>query len=180
VDEFKKRHPERELPTQVVYYLPANVQTDDPGWVGPPPPEPGEEVEVDFEMTTEDPGETADPVEGAVDEGSISVTATEVPDEVEENSDSVAEPNSEDTAEEVTIEPEPEEAKEVTAAPRAVDAESQDTDDATASSGQEVEAGQNNEDNLDEVTETASQDSDGEAPVEPVKSDPASDLDDRR
>jgi hypothetical protein len=180
VDEFKKRHPERELPTQVVYYLPANVQMDDPGWIVPPPPELVEEVGVNVEMTKGDPGETADPDEGVVDEGSTSVTTTEMPEEVEENSDSAAEPNSEDTAEEVTIEPEPEEAEEVTEAPEAVDAESQDTDGATASSGQEVEAGQTNEDNLDEVTETDSQDSDGEAPVEPVKLDPASDLDDRR
>jgi len=183
VDEFKKRHPERELPTQVVYYLPAEVQTDDPGWIVPPPspPEPAEEADVDLEATPEDAGETADAEEGTVDAGSTSVTATEIPDEVEESSDGAAEPNSEDTAEEVTIEPEPEpeEAEEVTDAPQ-VATESQDADGATASSGQEVEAGQTNENNPDEVTETDSQDSDDEAPVEPVKSDAASGLDDRR
>ena len=184
VDEFKKRHPERELPPQVVYYLPPDVQTDDPGWIVPPPPPPAEEADVDLETTPEDGGETADAEESTVDEKITSDTATEAADDVEENSSGVAEPNWLDTAEEVTIEPEPEpepeEAEEVIDAPEAVEAESQNTDGATASSGQEVKAGQTDENNPDEVTETDSQDSADEAPVESLNLDAASGLDDRR
>ena len=38
VDEFKKRYPEKELPAQVVYYLPARSQAEDPGWIVAPSP----------------------------------------------------------------------------------------------------------------------------------------------
>ncbi|MBT5227993.1 MAG: hypothetical protein HOM12_09215 [Proteobacteria bacterium] len=175
VDEFKKRYPEKELPAQVVYYLPARSQAEDPGWIVAPSPEPKDEVEGDLERTPKNEVETLDAEETDVAEGSTPAPETEIPDEDQEDTDGTVDSSVEDTKEGVTIVSEPEaDTNETTKA------ESQDTDIAPESSGQILDPETTDESNPDADTETESMSSEDGAFDGQVKPDPVADDDDRR
>ena len=94
VNEFKKRHPDKALPAQVVYYLPARFQADDPGWIVAPPPEPADEVEQELESTVEIELETTDEAGGDVSQRVVSPAEPEKVEVLEEDAHSLRGPRS--------------------------------------------------------------------------------------
>ena len=180
VGEFKKRYPEKELPAQVVYYLPARSQAEDPGWIVAPLAEPKEQVEEDLEGTPKNEVETLDAEETDVAEKSTLAPETEIPDEGQEDTDGTVDSSVEDTNEDVTIVPEPETEEPVANMNEAPMAESQDTDVAPESSGQMLDPETTDESNLNADTETESMSSEDGAFDEQVKPDSVPDGDHRR
>ncbi|HCK75827.1 MAG TPA: hypothetical protein DHW07_01630 [Gammaproteobacteria bacterium] len=175
--EFKTRYPEKELSTQVIYYLPAIIETSDPGWIVPPRSEPADQVKVGLETTPDAIGETANPEESAVDEEKTPLIATEESDELKENQDDTIDRKIENRIEEITIELQPKPDEERTDPAESVDTEDQDTDGAASSNDQEIQVDQTSESKLDAIAENGSEDA---ASVQPVKANPTSDVDNRR
>ena len=102
VDKFEERYPQKSLPNQVVYYLPVEIRSEDPGWIVTPPPVP--EAEVD--AAPDEVAETDDAEGSTLQEETSPSKVIEVAgeEEVVERTDS----EGGSTLEEVTILPEPE------------------------------------------------------------------------
>ena len=136
VDNFKERYPEKSLPTQVVYYLPAEIRSENPGWIVAAPPVPETEVNAAANEAIET--DEMDEIEESASEGETSpskVIEVSGEEEVVEQTDS----ESGSTLEEVTILPEPEpepekEASEVSEVPNTGSPES----DTVSGSSEEV------------------------------------------
>ena len=178
VNEFKKRHPEKELPIQVVYYLPAGIQADDPGWIVAPPPEPADEVEQELESTVEIKLETTDEAGGDVSQRVVPPAEPEKVEDLEEDAHSTVEPKGELTKEAVTIVPESEE--QVTDSAETVNAESQELDAAPELGAQMENPSNPDESGADTDTETGSISSEDASYDKPVNPYPVPDADDRR
>jgi len=113
VDKFKERYPDKSLPIQVVYYLPAQIRSENPGWIVTPPPVPDTEVDAVPNEATQ-----TDEIQKSGSEGETSPsTVIEVSEEGEEAVVEQAPPESGEALEEVTILPEPEEAPEAPEVP---------------------------------------------------------------
>ena len=118
VSKFKERYPQKTLPAQAMYYLPAEAYAEDPGWIVAPPPVESEpedaapENEAIAEAVTESKNgeEGKDGQKEPADEGSTVAQPIEVdssgsvPDQKEEASDEVTiVPDSESDAASVTV-----------------------------------------------------------------------------
>ena len=178
VNEFKKRHPDKALPAQVVYYLPAGIQADDPGWIVAPPPEPADEVEQELESTVEIELETTDEAGGDVSQRVVPPTEPEKVEDLEEAAHGTADPKSEATKDGVTIVPESEE--QVTDSAETVNAESQELDAAPELGAQMENPSNPDESGADTDTETGSISSEDASYDKPVNPYPVPDADDRR
>jgi len=177
VDKFKERYPDKRLPTQVVYYLPAQIRSENPGWIVTPPPEP--ETEVDAVANEAIETDEMDEIEKSASEEETSPskvievsgeeeTSTSTVIEVsEEGEDTIVEqipPESGGALEEVTILPEPEpepepekEASEVSEVPNTGSPES-DTVSGSSEEVLEIEQEDTQGDNdLDSSDETSDQ-----------------------
>ena len=107
VDKFKERYPQKSLPNQMVYYLPVEIRSEDPGWIVRPPPVPETEVDAGPDEVAEK--DEIDGVEkGVSEEESSSSTVFEGSEEGEEVVVEQTDSESVSTLEEVTILPEPE------------------------------------------------------------------------
>ena len=178
VNEFNKRHPDKALPAQVVYYLPARFQTDDPGWIFVPPPEPAEEDEEELESSVEIQLETAD--EAGNDNAEKPAPPPE-PAKVEglkKDAHSTVEFNGETAKESVTIVVEGEEQSGDTV--EIIKAESQAIEAAPEPSGQMVDSGNSDESDPDTDTETESMNSEDASYNKSANPYPVPDADDRR
>ena len=140
VDNFKERYPEKSLPTQVVYYLPAEIRSENPGWIVAAPPVPETEVNAAANEAIET--DEMDEIEESASEGETSpskVIEVSGEEEVVEQTDS----ESGSTLEEVTIlpepEPEPEPEKEASEAPEVSNTDSPESDTVSGSSEEVLE-----------------------------------------
>jgi len=140
VDNFKERYPGKSLPTQVVYYLPAEIRSENPGWIVAAPPVPETEVNAAANEAIET--DEMDEIEESASEGETSpskVIEVSGEEEVVEQTDS----ESGSTLEEVTIlpepEPEPEPEKEASEAPEVSNTDSPESDTVSGSSEEVLE-----------------------------------------
>jgi len=136
VDNFKERYPEKSLPTQVVYYLPAEIRSENPGWIVAAPPVPETEVNAAANEAIET--DEMDEIEESASEGETSpskVIEVSGEEEVVEQTDS----ESGSTLEEVTILPEPEPEKEASEAPEVSNTDSPESDTVSGSSEEVLE-----------------------------------------
>ena len=160
VDNFKERYPEKSLPTQVVYYLPAEIRSENPGWIVTPPV-PGAEDDAVPDAATET--DEIDEIEKSASEGETSTsTVIEVSEEGEEAVLAQTGTESGSTLQEVTIlpEPEPEPEKEASEAPEVSNTDSPESDTVSGSSEEvlEIEKEDTQGDNdLDSSDETSDQ-----------------------
>ena len=178
VSEFKKRHPEKALPVQVVYYLPVRIQRDDPGWIVTPPPKPAEEGEEALESTVEIQLETAEGAGSNTAERAAVPPEPEKVEDLEEEAHSTVESKGETIQEGVTIVSEGEEqAGEMV---ETIKAESQAIDPAPEPDGQTVDSGNSDEIDPDTDTETDSMNSQDGSYDKSVNPFPVPDADDRR
>ena len=134
VDKFKERYPDKSLPIQAVYYLPAQIRSENPGWIVTPPPVPDTEVDAVPNEATQ-----TDEIQKSGSEGETSPsTVIEVSEEGEEAVVEQAPPESGEALEEVTILPEPEEAPEAPEVPN-TDSLGSDTVSGATEEGLEIE-----------------------------------------
>jgi len=173
VDKFKERYPEKSLPNQVVYYLPAEIHSEDPGWIVAPPPVP----EAEADAVPDDVAETDETAGSASEEETSPATGIEVSGEGEEAVVEQTASESAGTLEEVTIvrEPEPEPEEEVPEAPEVPDTDSPESDTVSGSTEEVLEAEQE-----DTEADTDSDSSDDEAPDQVVIPADVYDIDRRR
>ena len=178
VSEFKKRHPEKALPVQVVYYLPVRIQRDDPGWIVAPPPKPAKEDEEIPESTVEIQRETADEAGSSTAEKAAAPPEPEKVEDLEEDAHSTVESKGETTQEGVTIVVEDAEQSGDTV--EIIKVESQAIDVVPEPNGQTVDSGNSDESDLDTDTETDSMNSQDDPYTKSVNPYPVPDADDRR
>ena len=178
VSEFKKRHPEKALPVQVVYYLPVRIQRDDPGWIVAPPPKPAKEDEEIPESTVEIQRETADEAGSKTAEKAAAPPEPEKVEDLEEDAHSTVESRAETTQEGVTIVVESAEQSGDTG--EIIKAESQAIDATPEPNGQTIDSGNSDESDLDAGTETDSMNSQDASSEKSVNPYPVPDADDRR
>ena len=178
VNEFKKRHPEKELPIQVIYYLPAGVQGDDPGWIVAPPPKLAKEDEETPGSTVEIQRETADEAGSKTAEKAAAPPEPEKVEDLEEDAHSTVESRAETTQEGVTIVVESAEQSGDTG--EIIKAESQAIDAAPEPNGQTIDSGNSDKSDLDADTETDSMNSQDASSEKSVNPYPVPDADDRR
>ena len=178
VSEFKKRHPEKALPVQVVYYLPVRIQRDDPGWIVAPPPKPAKKDEETPESTVEIQRETADEAGSSTAEKTAAPPEPEKVEDLEEDAHSTVESKGETTQEGVTIVVEDAEQSGDTV--EIIKVESQAIDVVPEPNGQTVDSGNSDESDLDTDTETDSMNSQDDPYTKSVNPYPVPDVDDRR
>ncbi len=178
VNEFKKRHPDKALPAQVVYYFPARFQADDPGWIVAHSPEPAEEDEEGLGSTVEIQRESVDEAGSDDAEKPAPPPESAKVEVLAEDAHSTVEPAGELTKEGVTIVSESEE--QVTDSAEMVNSESQEIDAAPELGAQMENPSNPDESAADTDTETGSIGSEDASYDKPVNPYPVPDADDRR
>ena len=195
VSKFKERYPQKTLPVQAMYYLPAEAYAEDPGWIVAPPPvesepeDPAPEDEVIAEAVTESKNgeEGKDGQKEPAEEGSTVAQPIEVdssgsvPDQKEEASDEVTiVPDSESDAASVTL-PETIESSEAASSEQPIQTIEVGTETESVNEIVEVEGEEQNSSDSEVETTSVVEAEDAEPALNAVSPRPLpSDTDDRR
>ena len=195
VSKFKERYPQKTLPVQAMYYLPAEAYAEDPGWIVAPPPVESEpedaapENEAIAEAVTESKNgeEGKDGQKEPAEEGSTVAQPIEVdssgsvPDQKEEASDEVTiVPDPESDAASVTL-PETIESSEAASSEQPIQTIEVGTETESVNEIVEVEGEEQNLSDSEVETTSVVETEDAEPAVNAVSPRPLpSDTDDRR